>query len=343
MELFAAANRVTQRVMTEALTDRNYGVDLALEALLELHAVTGNDSYRQHVLDIVNRRSMHCEIPVPFEKEPFASLTYALWRCTGDDAWLRGFLQESERCRREMPVSPDGLALHPRGEQRGGGLATVIDAMQEFVCRLVRAGVASGDDSSIQTAMAQWRDSRAVLRDPQTGLWSQGRGWLTETPDALSPGAWSRGHGWLFRGLTASLRVLPPKSQAAAEFRHYLTELADAVLPLQAQDGMWHAILSRPATDSPPDTSGSAMIATGLAESVRCGWLTGERYASAARRTFAVLPGYVTADGIVLSTSPGPGPLQSEEDYLVPAFPPGNDHGTFALLFAGVEDCRAHP
>jgi rhamnogalacturonyl hydrolase YesR len=335
--LQAATERIAQRVMAEALTDRNYRVDLALEALLELSAVTGKAVYRDYVLEIVVRRGMRPDIPVPYEKEPFASLTYALWRSTGDDSWLSGFLRESERCRREMPISPDGLALHPRGEQRGGGLATVIDAMQEFVCRLVRAGVASGNDLYINDAIKQWHDSRIVLRDPQTGLWSQGRGWLAETPDALSPGAWSRGHGWLFRNLISSLRVLPSESYAAAEFRYFLTELADAVLPLQSANGMWHTILTRPASASPPDSSGSAMIATGLAEALRNGWLTGEKYATAAQRTFAVLPGYITVDGIVLSTSPGPGPLQYEEDYLVSFFPPGNDHGTFALLFAGVE------
>jgi rhamnogalacturonyl hydrolase YesR len=285
---------------------------------------------------------MDSKIPVPFEKEPFGSLTYALWRHTGDSSWRDGFLQESERCRREMPISPDGIALHPRGEQRGGGLATVIDAMQEFVCRLVRAGVASGDASYIDNALGQWRSSRAVLRDPQTGLWSQGRGWLSDDPEQLSPGAWSRGHGWLFRGLTASLRALPPESAAALEFRGYLKELADPVIPLQAADGMWHCLLTRPLAASPPDSSGTAMIATGLAESVRKGWLFGESYDAAARRAFATLPGYVTADGVVRSTSPGPGPLQSEEAYLVASFPPGNDHGTFALLFAGVETLKWH-
>jgi unsaturated rhamnogalacturonyl hydrolase len=52
------------------------------------------------------------------------------------------------------------------------------------------------------------------------------------------------------------------------------------------------------------------------------------------------LPDYVDAEGLALSVSPGPGPLESEEPWLVSEFPPGNDHGTFALMFAAAESVR---
>ncbi len=45
---------------------------------------------------------------------------------------------------------------------------------------------------------------------------------------------------------------------------------------------------------------------------------------------------YVNEQGVVRSVSPGPGPLSEEGPWAVEAFPPGNEHGPFALLFAAL-------
>ncbi len=36
------------------------------------------------------------------------------------------------------------------------------------------------------------------------------------------------------------------------------------------------------------------------------------------------------------SVSPGPGPLETEAPWQVHAFPPGDEHGPFAILFAAL-------
>ena len=339
-DLVAAGERVANRFVKENHADRNYRVDLALEGWLAFGAATGQAKWRAHVFAVLAQRGMQPGSPASYRSQPFSCLTFALYRATGDRAWLPVFLGETELCRRERPRSPEGAVMHPRGSERGGGDAMLIDAMQEFAARMARAGAVSGDAGYYRESAAQFRVYRQILRDARTGLWSQGRGWLGGQPGALSPGAWSRGHGWLLRGLTAALAELPRDSAEFGELQGYLRELAGALLPLQQPDGTWHALLHRPAADSPPDASGTAMIAAAFSRAWREGWLPEARVREAAQKAFAALPAFVDAAGVVSSVSPGPGPLESETDYLVQAFPPGNDHGVFSLLFAAAESAR---
>ena len=216
----------------------------------------------------------------------------------------------------------------------------LLDSMQEYTARMARAGAMTGEVAYFAEAAKQIRLYRSIVRDPKTGLWHQGRGWLKDQPAGISPGTWSRGHGWLLRGLTAALAEMPRESNEYREMQTTLVELADALLSRQQPSGMWHCLLDRPPEASPAESSGTAMIATALARASREGTLAGDKYRDAARRAFAALAAYVDSDGVVLSVSPGPGPLESEEPWLVDNFPPGNDHGTFALMYAAAESVR---
>jgi rhamnogalacturonyl hydrolase YesR len=338
--LTQAAGRVAGRLLQENTAERTYRADLALEALLELSTELKRPAWHDHVLAVLTRRGLQPSASVPYRTQPFGCLTFAVSRATGDPTWMPEFLRESERCRLEHPRSAEGAIMHPRGAQRGGGNAILIDAMQEYATRMARAGTITGDPAWWRECAAQFRVYRTLLRDPRTGLWSQGRGWLGDQTEKLSPGAWSRGHGWLLRGLTASLAETPRDSAEFRELRGFLREFADTLLPRQLPGGLWPTLLHRPPADSPPDASGSAMIATAFSRAWREGWLTDDGVRAAALRAFGALSTLVDETGLVLSVSPGPGPLESEENYLVREFPPGNDHGPFCLMFAAAEAVR---
>lgn len=338
--LLNAARRIADRFVRESKHERNYRFDLALGALLELSAATDDPKYRQHVLSVIAARHWTPTTQVSFREQSFTCLTYGLYQATGDRAWLPVFLEESRKCREGETRSPEGAVMHPRGRERGGGHAMLLDSMQEYIARMARAGRLSGDHAYYAEAAKQIRLYRSIVRDPSTGLWHQGRGWLKDQPSAISPGVWSRGHGWLLRGLSAALAEMPRDSAEYREMQTVFVELADALVERQQPSGMWHCLLDRSPAESPAESSGTAMIATALARASREGTLPGEKYREAARRAFQALPAYVDQAGVVLSVSPGPGPLESETPWLVAAFPPGNDHGTFALMFAAAESVR---
>ncbi len=330
----AVATRFIQESSNSA-APATYMSELAAEGLLEWGRVSGQDNYRRHVHTVVAAsRGLSPSNAVPWRKQPFSCLPYALHEDEPGSGWLAGFVASTEPMRGEIWRDPAGIILHPRGQKRGGGEAMLIDAMQEYAARCARMGAATGDGWWHDECARQFREYRRILRDPATGLYSQGRGWLKDKPEALSPGTWSRGHGWLIRGMEQSLRSLPQGSAPYNEVLGYLTEMADALIKVQRPDGMWPCLLNRPAAETPPETSGTGMIAYHLARALHDGRIRDTRYKEAAMKAFSALPDYVRPDGVVLSVSPGPGPLEEEETWLKPEYPPGDPHGAFAILYA---------
>lgn len=278
---------------------------------------------------------------------PFNSLLFSLYRRRGDTRHREAFEALARLPLHAISLSPEGAWTHPRGKF-GEGEALLIDSMQEEASRLLRLawllrteGLLDSDADALEAlSLRQFELHRALLRDPVSGLWNNGRGWRQDDPQALSPGAWSRGHGWLLRGLCASLEfaAVPTVREGLAGL---IRETADALLRVQDEDGLWHALLHLPATESPVDSSGSAMIASGLLAGVRLAALPENPYAEcaqlAARSLFEL---YVTPDGRVVSICPGPGPLSDESFYRVRVFSDENPHGAFAMVGLAAELLR---
>lgn len=326
----AVAERIGARVIEADRAWGNYTLDLALEAMLEFHRLVGAPAFRDHALGVVARRIWKPGAVIPYEAQPFCHLDYYALLATGDRRHADAFVTQTERYRREVTRSPEGAVAHRPAEP---GRHILVDMLQDYAARMAHAGALTGDESYFAECAEQHRIYRAIVRDPHTGLWSQGRGWL-EDPMALSPGAWSRGHGWILRGMVASLDALPRGSAQYDEVRDYLRELADALLPLQDNEGMWHTLLHLPHERSAPESSGTGLICHALGHAVCAGHLPGEPYGAAARRAWKGLATCVDADGIVHNACKGPGPLRGVDDYLDAPIAPGDSHGPFAVLFA---------
>jgi len=333
-QIIDCGHRGARKVIETRDTTASYTRDLGLEAMLEFSVASNTPAYAAYVQEICRMRGVTPTTPISYAVQPFSCLTFEMYLHTKDPHWLPGFIEQTSLWRREEVRSEENAVTHPRGPQRGGGQAILIDSLQCYASRMAAAGSVTGDKSFFQECVDQYRIHRHLLRSPATGLWSQGRGWLAAGDKRLSPGAWSRGHGWLIRGLEKSLRYLPPGSPYAVEMTGWLHELADALLAVQSSCGMWHTLLHRPVGESLPDSSGTGMIAAHLGLAWHNGWLSETRYRDAALRALNALPEYVSADGTVLSASPGPGPLETEEPWLAKSFPAGELHGTFAVLFA---------
>jgi rhamnogalacturonyl hydrolase YesR len=324
------AGRVAQRVISANRIWGNYTLDLSLEALLALDRATGTPVYLPYVQHVFSARKQPPGAVVRFETQPFCHVTYALYQATHDERCIAPFVAESLRYYRTVPRSPEGAVLHRCSD---GGERLLIDMLQDYAARMARAGTLSDDAELQDECIRQFRLYRALLRDPLTGLYSQGRGWL-EDPDVLSPGAWSRGHGWLVRGMVAALAALPADSRWAAELRSYLAELIGALVARQDADGMWHQLLHLPLEESCPESSGTGLICHALAEAATEGWCDIESTRSTAVRAFNGLAHHVDDEGIVHDACRGPGPLRSIDGYKRTPAAPDDPHGAPAVLFA---------
>lgn len=280
---------------------------------------------------------------------PFNALSFRIHEETGEPHWRRRFLQMALR---PLPgeAGPSDLPWrHPRG-RFGAGTAVLIDSFQEEVSRVaklahwVRLGKVAvpgwPDPEAMEKLVAgQWILHRRLLRDPGSGLWHNGLGWLEGDPEALSPGFWSRGHGWLLRGLTEALEHLGP-GEVRGELVEVLRELTRSLQAARPAGSIWPALLGLSPGRSPPESSGSAMIAAAWVRGLQAGVLEeGAVGESLLEVVQVLLRDFLTEDGTVLGACPGPGPLVAEGAYLMPArFPVHEAHGVagFSILAASL-------
>jgi len=117
--------------------------------------------------------------------------------------------------------------------------------------------------------------------------------------DGVGKTYWTRASGWLLWAITAMLRRLDPKHPAFMGFASDLRLLVDGISRVQAPDGGFHVLLDDPST--PLDSSGPAMFALGVHESVRRGWLP-DRHGPGAEKAWGFVTANLTDDGVLRNT-----------------------------------------
>lgn len=95
-----------------------------------------------------------------------------------------------------------------------------------------------------------------------------------------------------------------------------LNDIAKSLLVVQDEDGMFHILLNLPHDESAPDVSGTGMIAFYMAIAIDHGWLDEKRFSESVLKASNALKQFIGKNGEVYSSSKGPGPLCSEEEYI---------------------------
>jgi rhamnogalacturonyl hydrolase YesR len=106
---------------------------------------------------------------------------------------------------------------------------------------------------------------------------------------------WGRAQGWLMWSFLAVMRGLPADDPAMAGFLQDLKFFADGVVQTVDDAGAIHAFANDPT--SLPETTGTAMVAIGLHEGMRRGWLERAKYAEVAQRMWRFCRDHITPDG----------------------------------------------
>jgi rhamnogalacturonyl hydrolase YesR len=287
----------------------NYTLDVTLEAMMVYGNWKGTEKYLDLTKQVLALRGISAADTISYRSQPFGSMNFLIGEYAENKDWFNGYVAESRKLRQEVARSEEGAIMI----NHQGGHYILIDYLQEYASRMAKTGYITDDPEFYREVVQQYQIYRNIVRNPKTGLYSQGRGWL-EDKNLLSPGAWSRGHGWLLRGLVTSMMYLPEEYRN--ELLPILHEVVDSLLKVQAKDGMWHIMLHLPKSESYPDVSGTGMIAYYMAVAVREGWLSGKAYKGSIMKAHQRLKDFITDEGQILSSSKGPGPLYSTEEYI---------------------------
>jgi len=159
-----------------------------------------------------------------------------------------------------------------------------------------------------QDSFQQFKNVEKLMKDPKTGLYYHGYDESREAKWAnpetgCSKSFWLRSLGWFMASLVETDAVM--HEALYYEYRYLqkmLKDVADAVLKVQDESGMFWQVMDRPEDDGNYlETSGTALIAYALLKGARLGYLP-ERYGDAGEKAFqGIVDRYlkINADGTI--------------------------------------------
>lgn len=89
---------------------------------------------------------------------------------------------------------------------------------------------------------------------------------------------WSRGNGWVFAGLAIVLEEMPKDYPDRDKYVKLFREMAEKLVQILPEDGLWHPSLLDPETYSSRESSGSGFFCYGLAWGINNGILDKNKY-----------------------------------------------------------------
>jgi unsaturated rhamnogalacturonyl hydrolase len=110
---------------------------------------------------------------------------------------------------------------------------------------------------------------------------------------------WGRGNGWVMAGLARFLEEMPKKYAGRAFYENLFREMADRLLQLQQEDGLWRTSLLDPASYPGGEGSGSGFICYALSWGINQKVLDKKLYLPAVKKCWQGLNTLVNAEGRV--------------------------------------------
>lgn len=335
-------------------SDKGYETDIRLEALMAIDDATADAVYLPPAKDLLRQRGSARR---NYWQEPYTSFAFEVFERDGNWDYVEPYILETRRAMSDSLRSYDGVvsiynddAVKARPEFlqyiRRDWAPIFVDNVQEYAARMAKAGWLTGDRALYREAADQLLRLRGALRDPKTGLYVHGRGFLGSR-ETLTAVNWGRGQAWVLRGLVETLSYLPPESSEAQQVHGVLQELGESLLRYQDSQGFWRQVVDR--DDSYRETSCTGLISYYFARAVKQGFLAERQYRRASRRAFrALMAQKISADGHVHGGSERTPPLPTMTDYLTRPTPIDDPHGVAGSLFAAagqllLEDDRSKP
>jgi unsaturated rhamnogalacturonyl hydrolase len=247
----------------------DWGDGVQLGALMELHRVTGDARYRDHVQRFFDAQLANGYEFVNSDRCPPALSALVLYGETCD-AKYRTVVDDMQRY-----LDSDALRTTDGGISHFGTLDTFgatlwVDSLYMFGQVEIRRGELWNDPVALELYGSQYRIFAKHLQDATSGWFVHAYQWAgAQDPNVF----WGRGNGWVVATAADYLRVRGARGEADPEVRASFLRLAQAVVAAQdSKTGLFWTVLNRPG-ETYLETSATALFALGLARARRAGVL----------------------------------------------------------------------
>jgi unsaturated rhamnogalacturonyl hydrolase len=192
--------------------------------------------------------------------------------------------------------SADGVFYHGASVSGEVWADTVFMALV-FLSKTARlTGNSAMAEAVIQQILAHCR----LLQDPSSGVMYHGYHCVED--HHMSGALWTRGNSWVVIGAPMIMETVRDMVVIPKELTERYERLANGILRYQADNGLWHTVMTRP--DFYQETSGSAGVAGGIMKAVRLGMLPAGVLPRALKALEAVMT-KIDPDGAVQGVSGG--------------------------------------
>jgi unsaturated rhamnogalacturonyl hydrolase len=192
--------------------------------------------------------------------------------------------------------SADGVFYHGASVSGEVWADTVFMALI-FLSRTARL---TGNRRVAEQVARQLLAHLQLLQDDNTGLLFHGYHCVED--HHMSGALWTRGNSWVVIGAPMLVETIRGLVELPEEIFTRYQKLVDGMLRYQANNGLWHTIITRP--DFYQETSGSAGVAGGIMKAVRLRMLEADKAAPAMKAMAAVIA-KIDPDGAVQGVSGG--------------------------------------
>ncbi len=146
---------------------------------------------------------------------------------------------------------------------------------------------------------------------------------------------WSRANGWAIWAISDVLLALPPDHPKYKTILKQYQDFANSLIRFQSKEGFWHNVIDR--RDSPVEVSGTAIFTMAIARGVRLGWLNRKEFAPIVEKGWDAVASEIEDDGTVHKICIGTMCSEDVNYYMTRPFFDDDTHGSFAVIFAGIE------
>lgn len=211
-----------------------------------------------------------------------------------------------------------------------------VDDMFMGIPFLIQAGLYSSDPARrklfFDDAASQVLDFTKHVYDKDARLFMHAN--YSNRPSVKLP-YWSRANGWAIWAMTEVLMALPENHPKYKPILNLYREFANSLVRYQSPEGFWHNVITR--NDSPVETSGTAIFTMAMARGVRMGWLDKKKFTPVVEKGWKAVASEIDDDGTVHKICVGTMCSEDENYYMNRPFYDDDTHGSFAVIFAGIE------
>ncbi|MDR3060524.1 MAG: glycoside hydrolase family 88 protein [Dysgonamonadaceae bacterium] len=181
-------------------------------------------------------------------------------------------------------------------------------------------------------AAGQVLDFHKHIWDKDAGLYMHAN--YTSRPEIKLP-HWSRANGWAIWAMSEVLMALPKNHPDYAEILKQYRTFVHSLIKFQDDSGFWHNVIDR--KDSPEEVSGTAIFTMAIARGVRYGWLDSKKFIPLVMKGWEAVASEIENDGTVHKICVGTMCSEDINYYMNRPFYDNDTHGSFAVIFAGIE------